>query len=89
MSAEQRTKPQKVIVYPVVTRLDGCDIFILEVTANPWIDGKVHYIVSCKVKCGNRESPVFPLDVTSESELIAKLRVEIAKFKMMQFVFAD
>jgi len=88
MSSRNVAKPQRVVVYPVVTRIDDCDVYILEVSAHPWVDGKTHFIVSCKVKCGNRESPVFPLDVTSESELVAKLMVEIAKFKLMRHVFA-
>jgi len=88
MSSTQKVKPQRVVIYPVVTKIDGCDVYILEVSAHPWIDGKTHYIVSCKVKCGDRESQVFPLDVTSESELIAKLKTEIAKFKLMKHIFA-
>jgi len=79
-------KPQRVVLYPVVTKIDNCDVYILEVTAHPWIDGKTHFIVSCKVKCGNKESQVFPLDVTSESELIAKLKTEIAKFKLVNMI---
>jgi len=88
MSSKNAVKPQRVIVYPVVTRIDDCDVYILEVTPHTWVDGKTHFIVSCKVKCGNRESQVFPLDVTSESELVAKLKTEIAKFKLMRHIFA-
>jgi len=88
MSSRREAKAQRVVIYPVVTKIDDCDVYILEVSTHRWVDGKTHYVVSCKVKCGNRESPVFPLDVTSESELIAKLRVEIAKFKLMRHVFA-
>jgi len=81
-------KPQKVKVLPVAINLDGCDVYILEVTTYKWVDGKTHYIVSSKVKCGDRESQIFPLDVTSESELIAQLRAEIAKFKIMNLIFS-
>jgi len=88
MSSRREAKAQRVVIYPVVTKIDDCDVYILEVSAHPWVDGKTHYVVSCKVKCGNRESQVFPLDVTSESELIAKLKTEIAKFKLMHHIFA-
>jgi len=81
-------KPTKVMIYPVAIKLDNCDVFILEASAKSWLDGKTHYIVSCKVKCDNKESQVFPLDVTSEQELIAKLRTEIAKFKLMNLIFS-
>ena len=70
---------------PITLELDGCTVTILEVSAHDWVDGKKHFIVSCKVKCGNTESPVFPLDATSNEELIAKLRTEIAKFKLLRF----
>jgi len=88
MTAGQRVRPQRVVIYPVVTKIDGCDVYILEATAYSWLDGKTHYIVTCKVKCGDKESQVFDLDVTSESELIAKLKTEIAKFKLINMIFA-
>jgi len=81
-------KPQKITLFPVVTKIDNCDVFILEATSYRWLDGKTHYIVSVKVKCGDKESQVFPLDVTSESELYALLRAEIAKFKIMNLIFS-
>jgi len=76
----------KIIIPPIVTKIDDCDVYILEVSRHPWIDGKTHYIVSCKVRCGKRESQVFPLDVTSNEELEAKLKTEIAKFKLQTLV---
>jgi len=88
MSSAQKAKPQRVVIYPVVTKIDGCDVYILEVTAHHWLDGKTHYIVTCKVRCGDKESQVFDLDVTSESELIAKLKTEIAKFKLTNMIIA-
>jgi len=82
------SKATKVMIYPVAIKLDNCDVYILEASAKTWIDGKIHYIVSCKVRCDEKESQVFPLDVTSEQELLAKLRTEIAKFKLMNLIFS-
>jgi len=74
------TQPNIIRIPPVVVELEGCLVYILEVTGHEWLDGKKHYLVSCKVKCGKHESPVFALDVTDQKELEAKLKTEIAKF---------
>jgi len=76
----------KVIIPPIVTKIDDCDVYILELSKYNWIDGKTHYIVSCKIRCGKRESQVFPLDVTSNEELEAKLKTEVAKMKLISLV---
>ena len=72
----------KVIVPPVVVEIDGAKVYILEVTPHNWIDKKKHYIVSCLVEWNGWRSHVFQLDVTSNRELKAKLKTEIAKMKL-------
>ncbi|MCD6487805.1 MAG: hypothetical protein J7K21_01085 [Desulfurococcales archaeon] len=72
----------KVIVPPVVVEIDGAKVYILEVTPHNWVDKKKHYIVSCYVEWNGWRSQVFQLDVTSNKELKAKLKTEIAKMKL-------
>jgi len=74
---------RRVIVGPVVVELDGAKVHILEVVPHSWVDGKKHYVVSCIVEWGGYRSSIFSLDVTSNKELEAKLRTEIAKMKLM------
>jgi len=74
---------KKIIVPPVALEISGCRAYILEVTEHEWVDGKTHYIVTCMVECKGKKSRVFDLDVTSNEELVAKLSVEIARFKLL------
>jgi len=76
----------RVVVGPVVLELDGAKVHVLEVTPHPWLDGRVHYLVSCYVEYGGYRSAVFTLDVTSNAELEVKLRSEVAKMKIMLMV---
>jgi len=73
----------RVIVPPAVVELDGAKVYILEVTSRRWLDGKTHYLVTCFIEIGDKRSQVFSLDVTSNEELKAKLRAEIAKMKLV------
>jgi len=77
------TQPNIIRIPPMVVELDRCLVYILEVTSHEWLDGKKHYLVTCKVKCGKLESQVFTLDVTDQRELEAKLKAEIARFKLI------
>jgi len=78
----------KILVPPVVTEIDGAKVYILEVTGRDWIDGKRHFIVSVQVEWNGKRSQVFQLDVTSNDELVAKLKAEIAKFKLLHYAFS-
>lgn len=71
----------RIIVPPLITELDGCTVYILNVVKRTDIFKKPHFLVSCKVKCGDVESKAFLLDVRSEEELIKKLKYEILLFK--------
>jgi len=74
---------RRVIVGPVTIELDDAKVNIIEVVPHSWVDGKKHYVVSCTVEWGGYRSQIFTLDVTSNKELEAKLRTEIAKMKLM------
>jgi len=63
--------------------VDGAKVTILEITSHKWIDGSTHYIVSCQVEYGSYKSQIFQLDVKSNDELMAKLKAEVAKLKLM------
>jgi len=80
-------RQEKITVTPIAIQLDGATVYILEITGRDWVDGKRHYIVSCQVEYRGRRSNVFFLDVTSNKELEAKLRAEIAKMKMQMAFF--
>lgn len=71
------------VVLPFTLALDNCQVKILEV-AEYAIANKRGYLVSCQAKCGEFKSPVFFLDVKSYDELKWKLKVELAKFKLLQ-----
>jgi len=73
----------RVVVPPIVTELDGAKVHIIEITSHDWVDGKRHYVVTCFIEWNGFKSKTFSLDVTSNRELEAKLRTEIAKMKLM------
>ena len=73
----------RVIVPPLVVEIDGAKVYILEITEHEWVDNKKHYLVSCFVEWNGYRSQTFVLDVTSNRELVAKLKSEIAKMKAM------
>jgi len=73
----------KVIVPPVVMELDGAKVTILELVPHEWVDKKVHYVVTCYIEWNGYRSNPLTLDVTSNKELIAQLKTEIAKMKLM------
>jgi len=73
----------RILLPPFPSQIDGATVYILEVTARKWLDGQTHYLVSVMVEWNGKRSQVFSLDVTSNEELIAKLKAEIAKFKSL------
>jgi len=73
----------RVVVPPITAEIDGARVHILEVTEHEWVDKRKHYIVTCFIELGGYRSGVFSLDVTSNEELKEKLRIEIAKMKLM------
>jgi hypothetical protein len=79
MSARQGLR---VVVPPLDVDVDGVTCTILEVSRHEWVDGREHYIVSVVCRYDGRRTNVFQLDVTSNDELLAKLRVEVAKLKI-------
>lgn len=79
----------RIIIPPVIAEVDGARVHILEITENEWVDGKKHFIVTVFVEWNGYRSGVFDLDVTSNAELLAKLRVEIAKMKLQVMMGYD
>jgi len=75
----------KVTIPPIFLDVDGAKVTILEITSRKWVDGSTHYIVSCQVEYGSYKSPIFQLDVKSNDELMAKLKVEVSKLKLMSY----
>jgi len=75
----------RVELAPIAVEVDDCVAYILEVLKSKLVDNTEMYHVSVKIKCGDVESKVFTLSVRSNSELIAKLRVEVSKYKMMLY----
>jgi len=81
--ASKEPEVVQVIVPPVSLEVDGCRVDILEVTDYTTLTGKKRYLVSCRAFCMGRASNTFFLDVESNEELKAKIRVEVAKFKLL------
>ncbi len=79
MSARQGLR---VVVPPLDVDVDGVTCTILEASRHEWIDGSEHYMVSVVCMYDGKKSNVFQLDVRNNEELIAKLRLEVAKLKI-------
>ncbi len=82
---ERRLEPEplNVIITPVSVTIGDARVTIVEVTKVdlPLNLGR-RYIVSCFIEWGGWRSRVFPLVVSSEEELVSRLRTEIAKAKL-------
>lgn len=68
---------------PFTLEVGGCRVRVLEVKRYE-VAGRRGYLVSCQAECGSSRTPVFFLDVASNTELLWKLKVELAKFKLVQ-----
>lgn len=73
----------RVIIPPMAVDIDGARVYILEVTENDWIDEEKHYLVTCFVEYKGYRSRVFTIDAKTNAELLAKLRTEVAKMKLL------
>jgi len=74
--------PKSVLIPPITISLDGAKVTIVEVLDMSITDFDRMYLVSCYVEYRGYRSKVFHLLVRSNSELLAKLRAEIAKMKL-------
>lgn len=74
------------VAFPFQVDVEGCTVTIIEVHPYVRIDKKRRYLVSCRVRCGNRSSSTFFLDVESNRDLLWKLKVEVSKFKILNLV---
>ena len=80
---------RQVHVTPIAVEIQGCIVYILEVLKNEAPDGTNWYHVVCRVKCGSVESKTFDISVRNTKELIAKLRTEIAKLKLIKLTLGE
>lgn len=71
----------RVIVPGVELSLDGCTVHIMNVVKYTWLDNRKRFLVSCRVKCYDKLSKQFIVDVASNDELVRRLKYEIALFK--------
>jgi hypothetical protein len=71
----------RVIVPGVEFSLDGCTVYIMNVVRYTWLENKRRFLVSCRVKCYDKLSKQFIVDVSSNDELVRTLKYEIALFK--------
>jgi hypothetical protein len=70
------------VIFPgVEIPLDGCTVYIMNVVRYTWLDNRRRFLVSCRLKCYDKLSKQFIVDVASNEELVRKLRYEIALFK--------
>jgi len=72
----------KVVVPPYVAEIDGAKVVIVDVVEKKWLGGKTRFLVSCYIEWRGKRSQPFFLDVASNSELLWKLKAEVAKFKL-------
>jgi hypothetical protein len=73
----------KVQVPPVFLEFEGARVTILEVAPYVRVDGARRYLVSCIVEVDGYRSPLFHIDAGDNEELARRLRVEIAKMRVM------
>lgn len=66
---------------PLTIEIHDCKVKVLEAHRYS-LANRQRYIVSCQAECKGRKTPVFFIDVASNEELIWKLKVELAKFKL-------
>lgn len=77
------TEKISVLVPPLSVEIDGARVFILEASSYNTLYGAKRHIVSCKIVLKNFATPVFPLDVANNDELLWKLKAEISKIKLL------
>jgi hypothetical protein len=75
----------RVIVPGVEIPLDGCTVYIMNVVRYTWLEGRRRFLVSCRLKCYDKLSKQFIVDVASNDELVRRLKYEIALFKAIIF----
>lgn len=80
-------KPEQsitILVPPIQLKIDNCIATLIESLKYETIYRETRYFVAVKVKCNNKESPIFRVDVKNEEELMWKLRSEISKLKLLE-----
>jgi len=76
----------KTIIPPYIVPIEGAEVNILEVSKNTLHNGKTFFIVTCYVEYKGFRSKTFSLTIKDNKELLSKLKVEIAKMKLMIYL---
>lgn len=78
---------QSFIIPPFFIEVDGVFVQVIEVLKTSLVSGESYYHVVVSVNYKGIKSRRFTLDVRNEKELVNKLKVEIAKIKMIEYCY--
>jgi len=74
---------------PFIVEIDGAKVYVLEIVPKRDIRGKEFYFVTVLVEWNGVRSKPFTLHCYTNDELITKLRAEIAKLKLSNFLLGE
>ena len=77
----------KVSILPVTVEVDGVIVHILEVLKSKLGNNTVFYHAVCKVEWNGVTTRNFVVTFRTEEEFREKLRIEVAKLKLMSFLY--
>jgi len=76
-----------VTILPVAVEVDGAVVHILEILRSRMPGGKTAYHAVCKIEWNGIISRNFTISFTSDEEFREKLRTEVAKLKLMTWLY--
>ena len=77
----------KISILPVSVEVDGAIVHILEVLKSRLPNGTIFYHAVCKAEWNGITTRNFVISFRTEEEFREKLRTEIAKLKLMDFLY--
>lgn len=77
----------KISILPVSVEVDGAVVHILEVLKSKLANNTTYYHAICKIEWNGITTRNFFITFKSEEEFREKLKTEIAKIKLMSFLY--
>ncbi|RLI86869.1 MAG: hypothetical protein DRP01_03245 [Archaeoglobales archaeon] len=80
-------KPLTITILPVSVEVDGAIVHILEILKSRMPGGKTVYHAICKIDFNGITTRNFDITFKTEEEFKEKLRTEVAKLKLMNWLY--
>lgn len=80
-------KPLTITILPVSVEVDGATVHILEILKSRLPGNKTVYHAICKIDWNGITTRNFDITFSSEKEFKEKLRTEVAKLKLMNWLY--